>query len=326
MRRRRRRFSRLGLLFALLLGGALVGGSVWLDVRGDRVLAPVQAKHERATLRRDPQGSWYRWYEVGVGVGNVAGAPWIATVEVPEQRYDSLRLGDSVEVRYLPQLPLYARTADRSTGTVAREAITRVGLLPLLLWVLCGVAGLWIAARIGTPVVIAAGLAWMAAGFPVLLRAPTPAIPTAFESTARVGTITLITKSPERGRARRRSRVGRSMRRLAMPYQVVQLLVARPGRGDSVLAMDAVDSGSVAGLALGAVVAVRYDPDAPREARLVQGTRTFIERNRYHFLPAVIGLPALGMLIAIGFRWGRRRRGAKAGAPQDMADTAFAGR
>ena len=307
--RRRRRSSGAGLFFALLIGGGLVGASVWLDRRGETVLAPVQAKHERVTPRRDPQGTWYRWYELGVGVGDAGAAPWTATVEVSQQRYDSIQLGDSVQVRYLPQLPLFARTADRSTATVAREAAVRTGILALLFWVGGGIAALWIAARIGTPLVIASGLAWMAAGFPLLLRAPSPPAPAASEGRARVAAVTVITKSPERGTARRRSRLSRSSstRRLAMPYQVVQLHVPLPGGRDSVLAVDAVDSGSVAGLTHGAILPIRYDPRTPRHARLAQGARTYLDRNRYHYRTAVIGLPLLGMLVAYGFRVRRRR-------------------
>jgi hypothetical protein len=318
--RRRRRSSPLGLFFALVLTGLLVGGSVWLDRRGESVLAPVQSKSERVTLMHDPQGGWYRWYELGVGVGNSGAGPWIATIEVPEERYDSIRIGDSVAVRYLPQLPLFARASDRSTAMVAREAVQRVGIIPLLLWITCGVAGLWIAARIGTPVILAGGLAWIAAGFPVLLRAPVPAIPAASEGKARAEVVTLVTKSPER-RSRGRRRVVRSdsMRRLAVPYQVVQLRLALPGRGDSVLAVDAVDSGSVPGLAVGAELPVRYDPKAPRNATLLQGTRAFVERNRYHYLPGVIGIPLIGMLAALGFR---RRPRLAAHAPPGVSAAA----
>lgn len=315
--RRRRRSNPLGLAFALVLGGLLVGGSLWLDRRGEKVLAPVQTKNERITLRHDPQGTWYRWYELGVGVGGSGAPTWTASVEVPEARFDSIRIGDSVEVRYLPQLPLFARASDRSTGTVAREAAQRVGIMPLLLWLGCGIAGLWIAARVGTLPVVAGGLLWMAAGFPVLLRAPAPPTPSGSAGTARVSAITLVAKSPERARGRRR-RARAEWRRLAVPYQVVQLHVAA-GRSDTVLAIDAVDSGSVRGLSIGADLPVRYDPKAPRNARLVSGTRSFIQRNRYHYLPLAIGVPALGMLAALGFRWRRGRGGPPAAAPSTPA-------
>ena len=78
-----------------------------------------------------------------------------------------------------------------------------------------------------------------------------------------------------------------------MPYQVVQLRLVPGGATDSVLAVDEVDAGSVPSLAPGAVVRVRYQPAAPREAMLVDGTRTFRQRNRFHFLfPGARGGPA----------------------------------
>jgi hypothetical protein len=92
-----------------------------------------------------------------------------------------------------------------------------------------------------------------------------------------------------------------------MPYQVVQLRLAVPGRPDSVLAVDAVDSASVPGLAVGATLRVRYDQRRPRDARLSQGTRAFRERNRYHFLIPVLGVGVLGVLGAWGWRVRRRK-------------------
>jgi len=305
---RRRRRSRLSLLYALVIGGLLVGSSVWLDYRGERVVAPVTAKRERITVVHEPQGSWDRWYEVGVGVAGSAGDPWVANVGVPRERYESLRVGDSIEVRYLPALPLFARTSDRSTATVAWEAAKRILGVPLLLWAAGGAAALWIAARVGTVAVLAGGVAWIAAGVAFLCRAPVPSAPSGAESPARVTAVTLVSKAPARGRSRTRSRVARSIRRLAVPYQVVQLQLVPRGRPDPVLVVDAVDSGSVRGLAVGAELPVRYDPAAPREARLAVGTRSFVERNRYHYLPIVLGLPLLGLLGGLAFRWDRRRR------------------
>jgi hypothetical protein len=95
--------------------------------------------------------------------------------------------------------------------------------------------------------------------------------------------------------------------RLEVPYQVVQVEVPIHGRPDSVLAVDAVDSGSVAGLTAGAVLRVRYPPDDPRAALLTDGARTFLTRNRYHYFPIVVGLPLIGILAAWGFRSRRRR-------------------
>jgi hypothetical protein len=310
---RRRRSGKLGLVYFLLLSGLLLGGSLWLDRRGTPVAATVSAKGEEITVQRVPQGGWSRWYRVGVEFRTSDAGLGMATVSVPEDRFDALHPGDTLGIRYLPAFPLLARAADRSTMQVLADAAARFVaepfLLPFLFWLSCGIVGLWLAARVATPVVIVTGLAWLAAGLVLLFPAPAP-LPAAPErATARVQAVTLVTKAPA-GQARRR-RGGRrgsdAVRRLAMPYQVVQLRLAVPGRPDSVLAVDAVDSASVPGLAVGATLRVGYDPRRPREARLTQGTRAFREQNRYHFLIPVLGVGVLGVLGAWGWRVRRRK-------------------
>ena len=310
---RKRRYSRLTLFYALATAGLLVGGSLWLDSRGVPVVATVTGKNEEITVRDEPQGGWFRYYRLGAAF-DVAGAPAAATVTVDRARYDALRAGDSIEIRYLPALPLYARTPDRSTATVAAEATRQVLGSRLLWWLGCGVLAMGIAARVGIVPIVVTGLLWMAWGYGLLLRMPQVPVPTGAEGTARVRGITLVTKSPARASKRRRARSysSESVRRLAVPYQVVELLVSVPGRPDSVVAVDAVDSGSVAGLAFGAVLRVRHPSDDPRAAILTTGRRTFLARNRYHLLPAVLAVPLIGMLGAWGFRHRRRRAGSRA--------------
>jgi hypothetical protein len=58
---------------------------------------------------------------------------------------------------------------------------------------------------------------------------------------------------------------------------------------------------------VGATLPIRYDKRDPRQARLTQGTRTFVERNRYHYLVPILGVGAIGVLFA----WGGRSRRAK---------------
>ena len=93
---------------------------------------------------------------------------------------------------------------------------------------------------------------------------------------------------------------------------MVELLVPVRGGRDTVLAVDAVDSGTVAGLAHGVVLPVRLDPAAPRDAQLAGGTRRFVEANRYHFLIPVVGCGILGTLAGLTYRWRRRKRQATA--------------
>jgi hypothetical protein len=316
MPRRRRRVSRLSLFYFVVTSGLLLGGSLWLDRRGELTTARVTTKQEEITVLRVPAGGWYRWHRLGVEFDTRGGRPGMATVTVPEQRYDALHPGDTIQVRHLPFFPLLARAADQSTGLVARDAVIQFAadpfLLRLILWLVAGAAALWLAARIATPVVVLAGLAWIALGLPFLFPAPSPLPPMTAESTARVSSVTLVTMAPVRSGSQSRSRAARmagdSVRRLAMPYEVVQLRFAPEGRTDSVVAVDVVDSASVAGLMVGSIVPIGYDTAAPREARMTLGSRTFRERNRYHMLGPMIGVGVLGMLGAWGWRHRRIRR------------------
>jgi len=307
---RKRRVSWLSVFYFVVILGALVGGSVWLDRNGEPVVAKVTSKTEEISVTHDPQGGWYRYYRVGAEF-DAAGALMSATVTVDRARYDALHLGDSLEIHYLPTLPLFARTPDRSTATVAAEAAHHLLDSRLLWWIGGGVLAMVIAARIGMALIVVTGLFWMVAGYVLLLRAPPVPEPSGVEATARVRSVTLVTKSPaRRSPSRRRSRAFRSesTTRLAVPYQVVQLEVPVGGQQDSLLAVDAVDSGSVAGLAVGAMLRVRCPKEDARAALLTEGTRTFVVRNRYHYLPAVVVVPLIGMLGAGGFRSRRKRR------------------
>ncbi|HKP30525.1 MAG TPA: hypothetical protein VJU15_14030 [Gemmatimonadales bacterium] len=313
-RKRRRGFSLLSAFYVVVTLGIMVGGSVWLDDRGEIVTAKVAGKHEEVQVSDAPQGAWTRFYRVGVEFPAANDMLGQATVTVPLEQYDALHVGDSLRVRYLPAFPLLARTADRSTLTVVYELGSRFVhdpiLLPLILWLIGGAVMLWVAMRVATTAVFVAGGVWVALGFVLMFPEPAPLRLGATEGTARVSALKLVTKSPStRGRSRRRRRFNSdAVRRLAVPYQVVQLRLALPGSRDTVLVVDAVDSASLVGVAVGADLPVRYDPATPRDARLTIGARTFVERNRYHFRVSVIGVPILGTLGAWGWR-SRRTKG-----------------
>jgi hypothetical protein len=315
MPRRRRPTSPLSVVYFVVITGLLVGSSVWLDQRGETAVATVKSKHEEITIQQEPRGGWDRWYRVGVEFPARDDNLGMATLDLPRERYDALGIGDTVSVHYFPSFPFLARAADRTTLQAVGDACGRLlrnpGVMPSIAWVLVGAVALWIASWIATPVIVVTGLAWMAAGLLLLFPriAPGPFGPAT--ATARVSAVNLIAKAPARNSSRRHraSRaLGDQARRLPMPYQVVQLRFLGPGHSDSTLAVDAVDSGSVAGLRIGMELAIRYDPRSPRNAHLAAGARTYLDRNRYHFRTPVIGIALLGILAAWGARTRRRRR------------------
>jgi uncharacterized protein DUF3592 len=321
MPRRRRRTSPLSVVYFVVITGLLVGSSVWLDQRGETALATVKSKHEEITIQQEPRGGWDRWYRVGVEFPTRDDNLGMATLNLPRERYDALGIGDTVSVHYFPSFPLLARAADRTTLQAAGDAGGRLlsspGVMPSVAWFLAGAVALWIASWIATPVIVVTGLAWMGAGLMLLFPRISPISLGTATATARVTAVNLIAKAPARTTSRHRASrtLGDQARRLAMPYQVVQLRFPNPGHPDSTLVVDAVDSGSVARLEVGMELSVRYDPQAPRDAQVAGGTRTYLDRNRYHFRTPVIGMALLGILAA----WGARSRRGRGRVPQERS-------
>lgn len=311
MRVRQRRVHPLSIFYFVIILGLLVGASIMLD-RGPATKGVVSGKLEEMQVSYAPQASWYRWYRVGVTFPTRDGGMSQATIGMPAARFDALREGDTVAIRYLAAFPLIARAADRTTWSVVRELGARAAgdhvLAPLVLWLVGGALALWVASHVATPVIFVVGAAWIVAAFPMLFPAPSHAPLPAGDGRARVVALSLIDRAPERTSSRRRGRFLSDLRRLDAPYHVVRLRVPVAGRPDSVLAIDAVDTGSVAGLAPNAIVPVRYDARAPRGAMLRDGTRTFGARNRYHLRVPIIGFGILGTLAAWTIREARQRK------------------
>jgi hypothetical protein len=298
------------LFYVTLVVAPLVAASLWLDAHGETATGTVTAKREEIGIAHEPTGGWYSRRYLEVDFPRLAASGLRASVRVDSSEFAAIHQGDHVGVRYVPCCPIFARLSGRTTRQVTWEAAREFASDPLLDWALLGILALVIAARIASAIVVATGIAWLAAAAMLLFPQRPPRVASGVEGAARVAGISLVDESPRR--TSHRSRSSSHPERLKMPYQVVQLRFVPAGGADSVLAVDEVDAGSVSSLAPGAVVKVRYRPAAPREAMLVQGTRTFRQRNRFHFLFLVLGLTGIGVTAGLVWRLRGRRRAAPA--------------
>jgi Protein of unknown function (DUF3592) len=292
--------------YVALLVVPLLAVSLWLDAHGETATGTVTGKREEIRPAHEPTGGWYSRRYLLVDFPRLARTGLRGTIWVDSVDFASIRLGDRVGVQYFSCCPIYARLAGHSTPRVTWEAIHEFASDPLLDWAFVGIVALTVAARIASPLVVGTGVAWLGAAVLFLFPERPLRVPSGTEVPARVAKIALVDESPEG--TRHRSSSSSHPERLRVPYQVVQLRFVPAGAADSALAVDEVDAGSVPSLALGAVVKVRYQPEAPRDAMLVEGSRTFRQRNRFHFLFLVLGLSVIGTAAGLVWRLRGRRR------------------
>jgi hypothetical protein len=285
------------LVVLTLLLGVPVGGSVWLDVAGRPHDGVIATKHERIWVSDD--GDWSRRYELGLKPA--AGDVLAATVTVSAQDYDALHPGDHVRIRSLVCCPIFARLADRTTASWMVDIGWQMLVgLRWILWAVVGVLALVAAYKLGRPAVLLAGAAWIAAGTALPGAYAPVTVPTGDwrPAEARVVDLHLIDEILDN-----RHSDGLD---LLQPYYVVELGFVPRGARDTIVAVDAVDSGSVAGLTYDARVPIHYDPRSPRRAVLATGERRYPVRNRplYWFFAAVVPA-ALTLLLVLALS--RRR-------------------
>jgi hypothetical protein len=215
--------------------------------------------------------------------------------------------------RFLRDLVLFptARPAEQSTVSWLRAVpppwavrATPLILVGVLLLVL------WRALRGRVP-----GLGWLLAayvlGAALFLALPAPDLGGGGGLGA---TATVVAIHSVRYVYRPRSGNTRNAIRVLQPYQLVELRFVPAGRVDPVLAVAAVDSDSVPGVAAGGEVAVTYAAGDPRGARIVGGRQTYAWKNALGLVAAWLGLAVLGLVGALLSSAVRRRARAGAGA------------
>jgi hypothetical protein len=253
--------------------------------------AVIAAKHERIWVSDD--GDWARRFELALRPAQ--GEMLAPTVTVGAGDYEALHPGDHVRVRSLDCCPVFGRLADRTTASwVAETGWQMLAGLRWILWAVVGVLALVGAYKLGRPAVLLAGAAWIAAATMLPGGYAPVATPRAdwLPAEARIVDLHLIDEILD-------SRHSDGLD-LLQSYYVVELgLVPRGGR-DTVVAVDAVDSGSAAGLTHNAILPVRYDPRSPRHAILAAGARTYPVRNRpLYWLFAAVVPAALTLLLVL---------------------------
>ncbi|AHG91731.1 hypothetical protein J421_4194 [Gemmatirosa kalamazoonensis] len=276
--------------FFVLCAVLVLGPSLWLDANGHVSRARVERKREDVRIASD--GAWTRAFLLDVAPAGET-SPITPTVSVDEARYDRLRVGDTVRVRTVACCPIFARLADRSTLDWMRD------LAPMVLhggrwviWLVGGIAVLAFAGRRGTAFLLAAAVAWGVAALALDRATPGP-LPNdgPLRAAARVHAVRTVEYALSTSR--------RDDFELPQPYDVAELaFVPAPG-ADTVVAVDAVDDGTMPQLVMGGTVPVRFDPARPRAATIDGGDRSYVDRNRPLFIAIVGGVFALATLIGL---------------------------
>lgn len=237
------------------------------------------------------------------------------------QRYDSLHIRQAVAVRYLrredlPKVPgaeslaqmhllPTAKLADdtgvsrligfRKPGIILGGEMLGGILAALILWRITKVGAFAWGAGIGVAVFFGF---FLVQGFPKRMPAPVREVRHAAGRVKSVGRIDrLFTGSRTRGLD------------ASQPVDVVGLEFVPEGRAEAVVAVDAIDSGSVAGLKETDSVTVDYEADSPRTAYIQGATRRFPERNFSGAMVAgVVYLAVVGGLLWLAHRVGQGYR------------------
>ena len=296
------------ILLVVVLVAITVGPPIWLDVAAPEADAVVTRKYEGYKLSRDPDGGWRQVRWVWASFRTPSGVAHNSEMMLGASDYDNLSVGTHLRVRYLPIYPYTVRPIARTTMIQAREVLTpettrgRWFALLLLFAPLTFLAG-----RIARVLAIPVALLWLGATWVYVLASKPLPVPGPIHTSARVSWTQVVFRGP----------TGRRGDRLPTPYRVVGLTFLPPNARDSIEVVDAVDSMSLNPKPPnGTLEPIGYEAGAPRTARLLVGTRTFINANRSELI--LLGIAPIVLALVAGMYRGRRgkARVTKAAAPR----------
>ncbi len=288
------------LLVALLVV-LVVGPPLWLDVAAPEADAVVTRKYEGYRLSRDPDGGWRQIRYVWASFRTPAGVTHNSEMMLGTSDYDNLSVGTHLRVRYLPIYPYTVRPIARTMMIQAREVLTPETTRGRWLALLLIFAPLtFLAARVARILAIPVALVWLGATWVYVLAPKALPVPGLTHTSARVNWSQVVFRGP----------TGRRYDRLPTPYRVLGLTLLPPKARDSITVVDAVDSMSLAKPPNGALEPIGYEPGAPRTARLLGGTRTFINGNRADLV--ILGIMPIVLALLAGMYRRKPRRAAGA--------------
>jgi hypothetical protein len=270
----------------------------FIDAKGATAAGSITEKREPV---RANFGEWFRHFEI-VAAFRTPGSPLEhhAVCDVEQPIYDSLRLGDPVTVHYFPailQQP-WIPSAHLSPCTPGANFGSRPDLylrLQLIFGSLLAILFLWLVLRIRTAGWLLVPWFGLFIVYCVVPRAePAPSRPRPAKAVvSSVSKVDEILASVEGGR-----HTGSAQPiKLDHPYLLVQLQFTPAGTSNPVVALDAVDLNSIAGLEPKRIVDIDYDAATPRIARIRGGTRNFPEQALHQLMVLYGALAAV--LIAL---------------------------
>jgi hypothetical protein len=307
----------LGFLFFALLLVLFVGPAVYVEVAGKNVPGVVAAKREPINVR---YGNWSRQLLIEVRnpspettdsgeEAEVRGA----LIAVLPALYDRLRVGERVDMRYvpapIPQLNLlnnagFARLADQPPLGALLATVyplwglgvgIGLGLALLAVWSTSHKG--WVGLLFGL-YVVGAGI-YLGSNWPP----PEPGGPRA-AAMATVRDTHRVTRIWGGRRTQSEEAV--------QPFDIVELEFVPQDAAGPVIAIDQVDAESAPGLAKGARLPIHYSVEDHRWAQLDTASRTYYWKN-LRSLVIVAGLVLL--LVGGGWLWARRRKRRAVGKP-----------
>jgi hypothetical protein len=263
----------------------------------------------REAIERRADGGWRARYAIAVRLpGSEAMIRLPATAAV----FDNLHFGDPVEIRSLGGRVRRLEAMPSSGWMSAPRGTEAVGLVAAMMAILGGLALMGMSgarARAGAATRVAAGRAR-------LLRGVIGVGLIVAGSLGCARRLRPYRGEPEprpplatgRGTVRSIWEVGEAFGlAVTQPYLLVGIELTPAGARSSVLAVDAIDAGSVANLQVGDQLEVQYSAAAPRQLRLGFGRRTFGERNR-GVARVWLGAVLVIIVAAAAVRWRRASR------------------